>query len=443
MFRHPQDTVRVFLCVVSLSLTIAGSISASIRLPRSSFKVILSGSSDCPAVIINEHHHFTTVTHNEHANSSCVVRHGARQVSPEMPYEINSIYPMTWNALIEKYLQPMSENWTVRPPSFLRYLCLMGFRAMYFSIDRKVSIISWRLPWRVLRHWSQVRPLSFDHPNHACADFAYVINVRAMLVYLAKDISYLLIADVFITRRFPSVGILRIGHVSFDSKLSMHASLVSVPWQQCLVLISWSRTKDIRWDHTSVPSESSVSIILQSCHVHVRKVILPDDQSEQSLFSTPSASVIFSSKTASNGRLAVDDFISQSVDLSSSWNEIVSLPIWLESPLSSCLSPSYQDAQGTRNSVREIFDLKKSSTMSTNLNAQFTENALLRKGSPILSYEWTKHYWIYHQSFMKYCTTSLAHNNIIKYINIVCQSIHNESMIFYVGIMSSIYPIEG
>ena len=232
MCRDPQDTVRIFLCVVSLSLTIAGSISASIRLPRSSFKVILSGSSDCPAVIIDEHFHASTATHNEHANSSCVVRHRARQVFPEMPYEINSIYPMTWNALREKYLQSMSENWFVRPPSFLRYLCLMGFRAMYFSIDRKVSIISWRLPWRVLRHWYQVRPLSFDHPKHACADFAYVINLRGTLVYLVKDISYLLIADVFITRRFPSVGILRIGHVSFDSKLLMYASLVSVPWHQ-------------------------------------------------------------------------------------------------------------------------------------------------------------------------------------------------------------------
>ena len=204
-----------------------------------------------------------------------------------------------------------------------------------------------------------------------------------------------------------------------------------------LVLISWSRTKDIRLDHTSVSSESSDSKILQSCHVHERKAILLDDQSERSLFSTSSASVIFSSKTASNNRLVIDDFISQSIDLSSSWNEIVSLLIWLESSLSSCLSSSYQDPQDTRNSIREIFDFKKSSTMSTNLNAQYTENALLRKGSSILSYEWTKYYWIYHQSFMKYCTTSLAHNNIIKYINIVCKSIHNESMIFFVGVMSS------
>ena len=137
MLRDHQDTVRIFLCVKRLSLTIARSISASIRHPRSSFKVILSGSSDCPAVIINEHHHFTTATHNEHANSSCVVRHRARQVPPEMPYEIICIYSMTWNALRDKYLQPMSENWTVRPPSFFRYLCLMVFRAMYFSIDRK------------------------------------------------------------------------------------------------------------------------------------------------------------------------------------------------------------------------------------------------------------------------------------------------------------------
>ena len=132
----------------------------------------------------------------------------------------------------ERKVSPVHVGELIRTSSiFSSIFVLDGFRTMYFSIDRKVSIISWRRPWRVLRHWSQVRPLSFDHPKHACADFAYVINVRGILVYLAKDISYLLIADVFITRRFPSVGILRIGHVSFDSKLSMHASLVSVPWR--------------------------------------------------------------------------------------------------------------------------------------------------------------------------------------------------------------------
>ena len=153
---------------------------------------------------------------------------------------------------------------------------------------------------------------------------------------------------------FPSIRNFRCMHHSYQFLDSSASSRVL-----SLVLISWSRTRDIREDHTSVPSESSVSIILQSCHVHVRNVILLDDQSERSLFSTLSASVIFSCKTASNDRLGVDDFISQSVDLSSSWNEIVPLPIWLESPLSSCLSSSHQDPQGTKNSVREIFDLKK------------------------------------------------------------------------------------